>query len=49
MHCPVKFWHFDELKVSLYVDDGLGSSTSKTLVIQEAECVFLSCHIRVLE
>lgn len=37
MWCPVKCWSFNGIRISVYIYDGLGSSPSKTLAIQEEE------------
>ena len=39
MHSLVKFWRSKAIKICVYIDDGLGASSSLDLAVEEAEFV----------
>ena len=39
MHSLVKFWRSEGIKICVYIDDGLGASSSLDLALEEAEFV----------
>ena len=39
MHSLVKFWRSEGIKICVYIDDGLGASSSLDLAVEEAEFV----------